>query len=68
MPPAAAREEIPSQPELAVPSAEELARGDDFLSPFADELDVPTFLRRRRKDSEGEENRELPAFLRRSAD
>jgi cell division protein FtsZ len=68
MPPPAAREEIPSQPELTVPSAEELERGDDFLSPFADELDVPTFLRRRRKDSEGEENRELPAFLRRSAD
>jgi len=70
LPPAAALEEIPSQPELptSVPSAQELARGEVFLSPFADELDVPTFLRRRRKDSEGEENRELPAFLRRSAD
>jgi cell division protein FtsZ len=36
-----------------------------FLSPFEDELDVPTFLRRRDDD---EEDRETPAFLRRSAD
>jgi len=36
-----------------------------FLSPFEDELDVPTFLRRR---AEEEEDRETPAFLRRSAD
>jgi hypothetical protein len=39
----------------------------DFLSPFEDELDVPTFLRRN-PDEQGEEDRELPAFLRRSAD
>ncbi len=36
-----------------------------FMSPFEDELDVPTFLRRRDED---EEDRETPAFLRRSAD
>jgi cell division protein FtsZ len=38
---------------------------DEFLSPFAeDELDVPAFLRRKRRRSEEDE----PAFLRRSAD
>ncbi len=43
------------------------ARTDDgFVSPFEDELDVPTFLRRRGESDE--DDRELPAFLRRSAD
>jgi cell division protein FtsZ len=38
----------------------------DFVSPFDDELDVPTFIRTRAKaESEDEEE---PAFLRRSAD
>ena len=36
-----------------------------FESPYEDELDVPTFLR---KTKEEEDDRELPAFLRRSAD
>ena len=61
----AGRETVPSRG--AAPSAG--ARGDersDFLSPFEDELDVPTFLRR--KSSEEEEDRESPAFERRSAD
>jgi cell division protein FtsZ len=45
------------------------AGGDDWMSPFEDELDVPTFLRRRGGDGEDdEEERETPAFLRRSAD
>jgi len=39
----------------------------EFISPFEeDELDVPTFLRRRGEDDE--EDRDEPAFLRRSAD
>jgi cell division protein FtsZ len=41
----------------------------DWMSPFEDELDVPTFLRRGGKTEEDdEEEREKPAFLRRSAD
>jgi len=70
LPPPAAREEIPTQAELttSLPSAEEIAGGEDFVSPFEDELDVPTFLRRNKKDTKDEEDRDLPAFLRRSAD
>jgi cell division protein FtsZ len=69
-PPPMAQQEIPMEAELAtaLPSTEELARTEEFVSPFEDELDVPAFLRRPRKDSESEEDRELPAFLRRSAD
>jgi cell division protein FtsZ len=68
--PAMAQQEIPMEAEhaTALPSAEELARPEEFVSPFEDELDVPAFLRRGRKDDESEEDRELPAFLRRSAD
>jgi cell division protein FtsZ len=41
----------------------------DWMSPFEDELDVPTFLRRGGKaEEDDEEEREKPAFLRRSAD
>jgi len=51
------------------PSAQEMAASGEFVSPFADELDVPAFLRRRRQDAEEDEtDREAPAFLRRSAD
>jgi len=39
----------------------------DFVSPFEDELDVPTFLRRG-GHAESDEEAEEPAFLRRSAD
>jgi cell division protein FtsZ len=38
---------------------------DGFDSPFDDEFDEPAFLRKRRGD---DNDRELPAFLRRSAD
>jgi len=40
------------------------------VSPFEDELDVPTFIRRghAHDDDEDEEDRDRPAFLRRSAD
>jgi cell division protein FtsZ len=69
-PPPMAQQEIPMEAELAtaLPSAEELAGTEEFVSPFEDELDVPAFLRHPRKDSESEEDRDLPAFLRRSAD
>ncbi len=59
----APRAEAPPPPPSA-PSAPP-ATHDDFVSPFEDELDVPTFLRRRAED---DEDRETPAFLRRSAD
>ena len=45
--------------------AERIEKPADFMSPFEeDELDVPTFIRRR----EGDEDEDEPAFLRRSAD
>jgi cell division protein FtsZ len=40
---------------------------EDWVSPFDDELDVPTFLRREKR-RDGDDDREEPAFLRRSAD
>ncbi len=58
----------PQAPAPAVPSAPGVPAAhlsDDFVSPFEDELDVPTFLRRK---SDDEEDRDTPAFLRRSAD
>jgi cell division protein FtsZ len=51
--------------------AEELARPEDFMSPFEDEMDVPAFLRRKNERTRRlveEEDIEEPAFLRRSAD
>jgi cell division protein FtsZ len=58
----APRAETPSRPSAPAPPS---ASADEFVSPFEDELDVPTFLRRKADD---EEDRETPAFLRRSAD
>jgi cell division protein FtsZ len=68
-PPPAAREAAPAPaaaPVRSAPAAEE--KGEDFVSPFEDELDIPTFLRRRREEAASEDDREVPAFLRRSAD
>ena len=49
-------------------SSEELARaGTGFESPFEDEYDTPAFIRRR-TDEEDDEDREVPAFLRRAHD
>jgi hypothetical protein len=63
----AAAEETPAPAEGAwaeqPPAAE-----DGFESPFADEFDVPAFLRRKQRGEETAADRELPAFLRRSAD
>jgi len=69
-PPPAAREAAPAPaaaaPQRSAAPAEE--KGDDFVSPFEDELDIPTFLRRRREEASADDDREVPAFLRRSAD
>ncbi len=56
----------PPQPEVV----DRISAPEEFISPFEDELDVPTFLRRRRRDEnlDDEEDRDEPAFLRRSAD
>jgi cell division protein FtsZ len=72
--PAARSDAAPTQGEfreLAEPPLLSLEGGgsgsDDFVSPFEDELDVPTFLRRG-GHAESDEEAEEPAFLRRSAD
>ncbi len=72
-PPAAEQttEAVPFVAEPVRPAAEDVASPDEFVSPFEDELDVPTFLRKRRQaglPQEEEDDRESPAFLRRSAD
>jgi cell division protein FtsZ len=49
----------------------EAAQVPEFVSPFEDEYDTPAFLRKRRATAEPrgkDEDDELPAFLRRSAD
>ncbi|MBW2241449.1 MAG: cell division protein FtsZ [Deltaproteobacteria bacterium] len=72
-PPAAelTTEAVPLVTEPLRPAAEQGTSPDEFVSPFEDELDVPTFLRKRRQaglPQEDEDDREAPAFLRRSAD
>ncbi len=57
--------------ELTGPARREPAagEGDNWLSPFEDELDVPTFIRRGgQAGDDEEEDREEPAFLRRQMD
>jgi cell division protein FtsZ len=50
------------------PARDARRRGpDDFVSPFEDELDVPTFIRRG-GHADTEDDADEPAFLRRSAD
>ena len=67
-PPAATRESAPQAQETRQARAAEPAN-EGFVSPFEDELDVPTFLRRRRDEGASQQDdREVPAFLRRSAD
>ncbi len=54
--------------EPAPPDMEELAQsGINFESPFEDEYDEPAFIRRRGQDR-SDEDREVPAFLRRAQD
>ena len=65
----AARGAQPEQTSMLEPPVKDpRARSDEWMSPFEDELDVPTFIRRGGATDEGEEDREEPAFLRRSAD
>jgi cell division protein FtsZ len=54
--------------EVLVPPPAAAASSEEWMSPFEDELDVPTFLRRKDAAADEEEERERPAFLRRSAD
>jgi cell division protein FtsZ len=73
-PMSASAEPRPQQPALLeTPPERERERPrsspSDWISPYEDELDVPTFLRRGGKaEKDEEEEREQPAFLRRSAD
>jgi len=53
---------------LESPAPEHTRQSDEWVSPFEDELDVPTFIRRGSAPDDGDEDREEPAFLRRSAD
>ncbi|MEM7409275.1 MAG: cell division protein FtsZ [Myxococcota bacterium] len=64
--PAATADEIAAPTTAPEPPAGQ-PEGEDWMSPFEDELDVPTFLRRNSSE-EDEEDRDKPAFLRRSAD
>ena len=68
--PAPVAHERPSASAGPAPAASQsdAAHQDDWLSPFEDELDVPTFLRRGGRDPDAEDEQEVPAFLRRSAD
>ena len=63
---------LASQPErtsmLDGSAAERGAPNDEWISPFEDELDVPTFIRRGGSSDDDEDDREEPAFLRHSAD
>ncbi|HME73571.1 MAG TPA: cell division protein FtsZ, partial [Myxococcota bacterium] len=61
--PTAAPPARPAAPEVEWPKSPE-----DWLSPFEDELDVPTFIRRSNPEKGKTEDRERPTFLRRSAD
>ena len=58
---------VGAEPARAPASPSASPRSADWMSPFEDELDVPTFIRRGDLPSE-EEDAEEPAFLRRSAD
>jgi cell division protein FtsZ len=60
----------PQQAPLLEPAPERGRQSPiEFVSPFEDELDVPAFLRKRNQsEKDEEEEREQPAFLRRSAD
>ena len=66
-PPSVSAEQPLPPPEPA--SQPQPAASAEFISPFEDELDVPTFLRNPKEGSDDEEEeRTRPAFLRRSAD
>jgi cell division protein FtsZ len=64
-----AHERPEAQPQAPAQSqTQELAKsGVDFASPFDDELDTPAFIRRGATEGD-DEDREIPAFLRRAQD
>jgi cell division protein FtsZ len=70
--PVMAQAELPPPPpieEAPVEAPPREASSGEWLSPFEDELDVPTFLRNKKEGAEDDdEERDRPAFLRRSAD
>ena len=69
LPPARSAHPAPApQPQVARSEPRAAASGDDWISPFEDELDVPTFLRKQGRVAEEDDELESPAFLRRSAD
>jgi cell division protein FtsZ len=64
----AAQQEGPAQQEVVSGNAEDIARpSPEFASPFEDEFDTPAFIRRRNNEDE-DQDREVPAFLRRAQD
>jgi len=67
---ASAEPRPPQQAQLLEPAPERSRPGPvEWISPFEDELDEPAFLRKgRRPEKDEDEEREQPAFLRRSAD
>ena len=58
----------PAQPEATTEGQTQTAPSEEWISPFEDELDVPTFIRKGQSTSDDEDDRDTPAFLRRSAD
>ena len=64
----AERAPVPLPEAFGPPAPAPAAASEEWMSPFEDELDVPTFLRRKDASDDDEEDRDRPAFLRRSAD
>ncbi|HEY5657303.1 MAG TPA: cell division protein FtsZ [Myxococcota bacterium] len=65
----APRAAAPEQTSMLEPQTREHKQhGDEWMSPFEDELDVPTFIRRGGAPDDGSDDPNEPAFLRRSAD
>jgi cell division protein FtsZ len=64
----AERAPVPLPEAFVPPAPAPAAASEEWMSPFEDELDVPTFLRRKDAADDDVEDRDRPAFLRRSAD
>jgi len=65
------RVETPPAAQTSIPLPEPVnppIASEEWLSPFEDELDVPTFIRKGQATSDDDDDRDKPAFLRRSAD
>jgi cell division protein FtsZ len=69
--PTPAPEPVPAPEQTSMPLPEpevQAAQAEEWLSPFEDELDVPTFIRKGQSTGDDDDDRDTPAFLRRSAD